>query len=836
MDSTIVIKVKFGDTLRRFSACLDENEKLDLDMGRLREKVLSLFNFAPDADPTFTYIDEDGDVVTLVDEDDLLDVVRQGLNPLRITVTLNTEKGGRSYARSSGCSTPMRSPRVQHPLPSLDTSVAEILKSIPEPFCEALPKLSLDLASKAASSAPGLAELVHCFLKMGQSYLKPVSEFQAGVESSTQSGASGSTMDASGTTKGPEAPKDDGATSEVLPNAKLEEPKNAKLEETTPKKNQEVDPGNVTSGIGASVTHDTGSLNLNVSLSGDSFPSGSGKYIYVGDKEELKKLSECHLSGKSLSFASVNPTPVAPNVPAGENNKEMKSREGWKSLGVGASTSSCNMDSQTTDLGGGTSKRIPNDFGKSSVSHLGVNPFNECPVNWVPLAPDSDLRNIQYGSLVFPFKRSYNHSDGMGSIFHRGIRCDGCGVHPITGPRFKSKVKEDYDLCSICFSEMGNEADYIKIDRPVSFRHPWSFKGLYDPMHHTRGRPPTLPHVLRGCGMKQSRPKLDSRFIRDVNVLDGTVMAPSTPFTKIWRMRNNGTVVWPLGTQLVWIGGDRLSNNLSVEVEIPVDGLHADKELDIAVDFTAPQLPGRYISYWRMASPSGQKFGQRVWVLIQVDAALRDSLGDGFHGLNLNLPPESNGRTVPEIHLSDGAMIDDFLLDPENSNRATESAQPTVDEQLIEDPELNFPINDTLLVGGGFSSPFPPKSPSVSYPIIDFSEVAPTAPSLAPPPVTNVPPSAQEVSENNDVEQNLLRELEEMGFKQVDLNKEILRMNEYDLEQSVDDLCGVAEWDPILEELQEMGFCDKEMNKKLLKKNNGSIKRVVMDLVAGEKA
>ncbi|KAJ6882302.1 protein NBR1 [Populus alba x Populus x berolinensis] len=75
-----------------------------------------------------------------------------------------------------------------------------------------------------------------------------------------------------------------------------------------------------------------------------------------------------------------------------------------------------------------------------------------------------------------------------------------------------------------------------------------------------------------------------------------------------------------------------------------------------------------------------------------------------------------------------------------------------------------------------------------------------------------------------------------MGFKQVDLNKEILRRNEYDLEQSVDDLCGFAEWDPILEELQEMGFSDKEMNKKLLKKNNGSIRGVVMDILTGEKA
>uniref|UniRef100_A0A6N2LE33 Uncharacterized protein n=2 Tax=Salix viminalis TaxID=40686 RepID=A0A6N2LE33_SALVM len=29
-------------------------------------------------------------------------------------------------------------------------------------------------------------------------------------------------------------------------------------------------------------------------------------------------------------------------------------------------------------------------------------------------------------------------------------------------------LKEDYDLCSICFAAMGNEADFIKMDRPMS--------------------------------------------------------------------------------------------------------------------------------------------------------------------------------------------------------------------------------------------------------------------------------------------------------------------------------------------------------------------------------
>lgn len=76
------------------------------------------------------------------------------------------------------------------------------------------------------------------------------------------------------------------------------------------------------------------------------------------------------------------------------------------------------------------------------------------------------------------------------------------------------------------------------------------------------------PHI--GRGVRTYQPNLDSRFILDVNVIDGTVMAPSIPFTKTWRMRNTGNAVWPRGTQLVWIGGDRFSEKYSVEVCGPI--------------------------------------------------------------------------------------------------------------------------------------------------------------------------------------------------------------------------------------------------------------------------
>ena len=171
-------QVKYGDTLRRFNAHVKENEQLDLNMTALRAKILYLFNFPADCDLALTYIDEDGDVVTLADDDDLRDVMRQNLKFLRIDAQLNNDKFGKSYARSSGSSTPMRSPRVQSPLPCLNNGVAEVLKSVPEPLQGILSKISHDLASKAVASKAVasnavLTELADCFSKMGQSHLNP---------------------------------------------------------------------------------------------------------------------------------------------------------------------------------------------------------------------------------------------------------------------------------------------------------------------------------------------------------------------------------------------------------------------------------------------------------------------------------------------------------------------------------------------------------------------------------------------------------------------------------------------------------------------------------------
>ena len=73
------------------------------------------------------------------------------------------------------------------------------------------------------------------------------------------------------------------------------------------------------------------------------------------------------------------------------------------------------------------------------------------------------------------------------------------------------------------------------------------------------------------CGGAGGGGKLDARFVQDVTIFDGTELAPGTPFTKIWRLRNSGTLVWPKETQLVHVGGDELGSVYAVTVEVSND-------------------------------------------------------------------------------------------------------------------------------------------------------------------------------------------------------------------------------------------------------------------------
>lgn len=70
---------------------------------------------------------------------------------------------------------------------------------------------------------------------------------------------------------------------------------------------------------------------------------------------------------------------------------------------------------------------------------------------------------------------------------HAGVACDGCGVAPILGVRYKCSVCKNFDYCEICEERLTHEHPFIKITRPdivpVSI-----ITGMEEGDHHHHGR------------------------------------------------------------------------------------------------------------------------------------------------------------------------------------------------------------------------------------------------------------------------------------------------------------------------------------------------------------
>ena len=58
--------------------------------------------------------------------------------------------------------------------------------------------------------------------------------------------------------------------------------------------------------------------------------------------------------------------------------------------------------------------------------------------------------------------------EAQGKVVHPMYICDGCGMDPIVGPRFKCTVCDDFDYCEACEEKFKSEHKhpFLKIYRP----------------------------------------------------------------------------------------------------------------------------------------------------------------------------------------------------------------------------------------------------------------------------------------------------------------------------------------------------------------------------------
>ena len=218
----------------------------------------------------------------------------------------------------------------------------------------------------------------------------PVYEFGAAVDSSMPVGSSDSPC-APSTPTDPDSLRDGGFRALL--------PKFTAVDSSC-KASKEANTGNATRGVYVPTISDPAAVDLNVDPSSDAnltgcaaMPSGpSASNVFARNDKKNTKGNNGHNKGKSVSFDTSTPF----------------------------------IDT--------TRKYYP-------INEMGRDPSNECPFGEVPVANDPVLPPFSYKPFS-PSKRSFVSSDGnvMFGTFHKGIQCDGCGVLPITGPRFKSKV------------------------------------------------------------------------------------------------------------------------------------------------------------------------------------------------------------------------------------------------------------------------------------------------------------------------------------------------------------------------------------------------------------
>lgn len=147
---------------------------------------------------------------------------------------------------------------------------------------------------------------------------------------------------------------------------------------------------------------------------------------------------------------------------------------------------------------------------------------------------------------------------------------------------------------------------------------------------------PTFPPAV------QVLPKPALRFVRDITYPDGIIIAPGTEFNKVWRIRNDGQIDWPMGVMLHNAGGDILSDP-EARVSLPV--LRAGDEVNISVQLRAPECSGRFVSYFSAKTAEGQGFGQRLWASVVVsEDAIQYSMLDHSDGAESVTPITDNSE------------------------------------------------------------------------------------------------------------------------------------------------------------------------------------------------
>ena len=255
-------------------------------------------------------------------------------------------------------------------------------------------------------------------------------------------------------------------------------------------------------------------------------------------------------------------------------------------------------------------------------------------------------------------------------------------------------------------------------------------------------------------------PPLRATFISDNNISDGHLLPPGAEFVKSWKMLNDGVRDWPETTQLIFVAGDKLVSDDNTVVK--VGKVAAGEEMDIwtgdmkvrllFVNITvcvshvlqAPEVPGKYVSYWRLNDGNGNHFGHSLWAeYVALLTSPPESFSKPIYSITVSEPHNSSDE---EGALSSSSLITMPQAAPEKSSA------PSVGPVRLAAATVVTATTDTLSDVGSDDSDLSivdvPSSPSLSSAHSDAFEDPHEEP--APPPSVPAQANNNAVAANND--------------------------------------------------------------------------------------
>jgi outer membrane biosynthesis protein TonB len=243
------------------------------------------------------------------------------------------------------------------------------------------------------------------------------------------------------------------------------------------------------------------------------------------------------------------------------------------------------------------------------------------------VCPDYDLCSACESKNIHPSSHALlKLKEPKRNDIHHNIKCDGCGVCPIRGVRYKCATCPDYDLCAPCETKGQHPVNHplIKLKVQTSLTVDAFVTPTQSHSSHARfGSHRCNRRAERNCQVTSTDekevkvPKKPiAHFVRDVNLPDGAKVLPGAILMKSWEFTNPSTVNWPEGSKLIFVEGSR---ELLATQEFDVPQASPGQTVEVRCPLQVPSKAGKYMATFQLATKDREAFdGHRCWVELVV--------------------------------------------------------------------------------------------------------------------------------------------------------------------------------------------------------------------------